>query len=71
MTGGLDPVFVVLARLSIFDNNFYQYQQGYLDEDRYTQIDSENIKVLSPLWKEIGFAQTTQMAEEIDRLNRE
>lgn len=61
----------MLAQLAIADNNYYQYRQGYLDEERYQRIDSLTIKGAEPLWEALGFVQTMELQEEIDRLNGE
>ena len=58
-----------LARVVIYDNNYYQYRNGYLDEDRYGSIDAPIIKAESPVWEAIGISlQTPAMEEEINRL---
>ena len=61
-----------LARIAISDNNYYQYREGYLDEERYGSIDSTIIKRESPIWNEIGISlQTPAMEEEINRLQEQ
>ena len=61
-----------LARIAMYDNNYYQYRSGYLDEDRYQSIDAPIIKRESPLWEAIGISlQTPAMEQEISRLREE
>ena len=59
------------AQLAILDNNFYQYRQGYLDEDRYQRIDAMGLKVRIPLFEALGFVQTKAMEEEFERLKQQ
>ena len=58
-----------LARIAIYDSNFYLYRNGYLDEDRYQSIDAPIIKGESTVWEALGYVMETQaFQEEIDRL---
>ncbi len=36
------------------DNLFYQYQQGYLDEEYYQFVASNAIRLFSPWWDKLG-----------------
>ena len=61
-----------LARLVRYDNNFHQYQSGYLHEDRYHSIDAPIIKGESMIWEALGYnLQTPAFQQEIDRLRGE
>ena len=60
------------SRIAMYDNNFYQYRNGYLDEDRYQNVDAPLIKDEAELWEGIGLTfQTQAMLDEIERLQRE
>jgi len=57
------------ALASIYDNNYYQYENGYLGEDRYRNVDSRVIARLAPTFEALGMnINTTGFAQEIDRL---
>ena len=57
------------ALASIYDNNYYQYENGYLGEDRYRNVDSRVIARFSPTWEALGMdINTTGFAQEIERL---
>ena len=61
-----------LSRVAMYDNNFYQHRNGYLDEDRYKSIDAPIIKGEVELWEAIGIdLQTQAMLDEINRLRSE
>ena len=61
-----------LSRIAMYDNNYYQYRNGYLDDDRYQSIDAPIIKDEAALWKALGYdLQTPAMQAEIDRLRGE
>ena len=61
----------MLAQIAILDNNVYQYQQGYLDEDRFNRIDGVALLGLMPLFDAFEFVYTTAMAEEVERLKQQ
>jgi len=42
------------ARHQDYDNLFYQYQQGYLDEEYYQFTLSNAIRLFSPWWDKLG-----------------
>ena len=44
----------ILARHQDYDNLFYQYQQGYLDEEFYQYRVANSIKRFAPWWEKIG-----------------
>ena len=59
------------ARAGDYDNLFYQYQQGYLDEEFYrTRIES-SIKRIAPMWMKMDFLNRLRpsFVAEIERLN--
>ncbi len=57
-----------LSRVAVYDNNYYQYQNGYLSEGRYQSIDAPIINGDIPLWDAFGFFHTPEFQEEINRL---
>ena len=59
-----------LARYVLYDNNYYQFRNGYLDESRYRSIDARIIKRESPVWEALGSRdlETPEMTAEINRL---
>jgi len=57
-----------LARVAIYDNNLYQFQNGYLPEDRYRSIDATIIRIDAPIWEALGIYQAPAMEQEIRRL---
>ncbi len=42
------------ARHQDYDNLFYQYQQGYIDEEYYQSLVSNAIRLFSPWWDKLG-----------------
>ena len=72
----LDPIelarvrWFVLARMGDYDNLFYQYRNGYLDEEFYQSRVAPSSKRLGLLWKEFGLLKsaTPSFAAEVDRL---
>ena len=42
---------VLSAFLGDYDNLFYQYQNGYLDDEYYRYMIEPSIRVLAPWWK--------------------
>ena len=44
----------MLARHQDYDNLFYQYQQGYLDEEFYQYRVANSIRRFAPWWKKLG-----------------
>ena len=63
--------FFYLARIAMYDNNFYQYRNGYLDEERYQNIDALIIKNEADLWEALFYLQTPSMQSEMDRIRAE
>ncbi len=61
------------ARLADYDNLFYQYRLGYLDEDFYQSRVVISIKRMTPVWEEFGLLRsaTYNFVAEIQRINAE
>lgn len=43
-----------IAQQTHWDNMFYQYQQGYLDEEYYRDAFRERVRRLAPTWRALG-----------------
>ncbi len=59
------------GRLGGYDNLFFQYQQGYLDEGFYESKIAGSIRRLYPIWLELDLLEngvTTDFREEIERI---
>lgn len=56
-----------------YDNTWYQYEQGYLDEDYYRYRIAPSMKRWAPVWQHIGALQHMRpsFVEEVRRLNEE
>ena len=61
------------ARLADYDNLFYQYRLGYLDEEFYQSRVAISIKRMTPVWEEFGMlgGATPSFVAEIRRINAE
>ena len=59
------------ARLGDYDNLYYQYQQGYLDEEFYRTRIEASMKRLAPMWMNMDFLNRIRpsFVAEIERLN--
>ena len=58
-----------IAQQTHWDNMFYQYQQGFLDEEYYRDEFKERVRRLAPVWEALGIARNRQsFGEEIERL---
>ncbi len=44
----------LLARHQDYDNLFYQYQQGYLDEEFYQYRVVNSLRIMAPWWQKLG-----------------
>jgi len=59
----LDPVDLVRlrdylrARMVDWDNEHYQYQQGYLDADFFKATTTRNVRKWAPRWRYIGLTE--------------
>ena len=52
-----------------YDNLFYQYQQGYLDEEYYQDAFRARVVRLAPVWDALGLTGSRRsFVEEIDRI---
>ncbi len=63
----------LMHRYNDYDNLFYQYQQGYLDEEYYEYRIVPSIRVLAASWKNIGVFDVARpsFVDEIDRITSE
>ena len=58
-----------IAQQTHWDNMFFQYQQGYLDEEYYQDSFRERVARLAPTWRALGITGARRsFNEEIDRL---
>ena len=58
-----------LAQVTHWDNMFYQYQQGYLDEEYYRDTFQVRVRRLAPTWRALNIPDPrASFAEEIERL---
>ena len=60
------------GRLGGYDNLYFQYQQGYLDEEFYSTRIAPSIARLYPLWLELGLLEmgvTSKFVDEAQRLH--
>ncbi len=61
-----------IAQQTHWDNMFYQYQQGFLEEEYYRDEFRVRVKRLGPIWRALGLTATRQsFAEKIERLLEE
>ena len=59
------------SRFTDYDNMFYQYQQGYLDEEAYQASVVSGIKLFGPWWRkhgDLGPNRRPSFVAEIDRV---
>ncbi len=61
------------ARMADYDNLFYQYRLGYLDEEFYQTRVAISIRRMTPVWEEFGLLSgaTPSFVAEIRRINTE
>jgi hypothetical protein len=58
-----------IAQQTHWDNMFFQYQQGYLDEEYYRDAFRERVARLAPTWKALGITGGRRsFIEEVERL---
>ena len=58
-----------IAQQTHWDNLFYQYQQGYLEEEYYRDAFRERVARLAPTWRALGISPGRQsFAAEVERL---
>lgn len=58
-----------IAQQTHWDNMYYQYQQGFLEEEYYRDAFRERVARLAPTWRALGIAPGRKsFADEIDRL---
>ena len=58
-----------IAQHTHWDSMFYQYQQGFLEEEYYEHAFKERVRRLAPTWKALGVMQGREsFTAEIERL---
>ncbi len=58
-----------IAQLTHWDNMYYQYQQGFLDEEYYRDSFRERVRRLAPTWRALNISVTREsFAREIEAL---
>jgi hypothetical protein len=58
-----------IAQQTHWDNMFYQYEQGFLDEQYYRDSFRERVRRLAPIWRALDITGNRRsFAEEIERL---
>lgn len=61
-----------IAQQTHWDNMFFQYEHGYLDEESYKDSFRERVRRLAPTWKALGLMTVRRsFHEEIKRLQQE
>jgi hypothetical protein len=61
-----------IAQQTHWDNMFYQYQQGFLDEEYYEDSFRDRVARLAPIWKALDVRGSRRsFTEELDRLAAE
>jgi len=61
-----------IAQQTHWDNMYYQYQQGFLDEEYYRDAFRERVRRLAPIWTALGVTGSRRsFAEEIERILKE
>jgi hypothetical protein len=51
-----------------YDNLFYQYQQGNLDDEFYESGIEDSIRMLAPWWKKLDLIRRPSFENEIERI---
>jgi hypothetical protein len=58
-----------IAQQTHWDNMFYQYQQGFLDDEYYRDSFRERVRRLAPIWRALGITGSRRsFNEEIERI---
>ena len=58
-----------IAQQTHWDNMFYQYQQGFLDEEYYRDAFCERVRRLAPIWRALGVTGSRRsFSQEVQRL---
>ncbi len=61
-----------IAQQTHWDNMFYQYQQGFLDDEYYRDSFRVRVRRLAPIWKALGVGGSRRsFTEEIERILEE
>jgi len=58
-----------IAQQTHWDNMYFQYQQGFIDEEYYRDSFRERVRRLAPTWRALNVAGTRKsFADEIERI---
>ena len=57
-----------IAQRTHWDNMFYQYQQGFLDDEYYRDEFKVRVARLAPTWQALGLAGRGSFDEEIEKI---
>jgi hypothetical protein len=61
-----------IAQQTHWDNMFFQYEHGYLDDESYEDSFKVRVRRLAPTWRALGLTNVRRSFQrEIDRLERE
>jgi hypothetical protein len=61
-----------IAQQTHWDNMFFQYQHGYLDEESYEDSFKQRVRRLAPTWRRLNLMDVRRsFLREIERLERE
>ena len=58
------------GRLGGYDNLYFQYQEGYIDEEFYNSRIAPSIRRLFPIWLELGLLDTGATSEFLEEAQR-
>jgi len=61
-------IAVIEAYQGDYDNLFYQYQNGYLDEEFYKNLIEPSIKSIAPWWAKYDMLARPSFQEEVERI---
>lgn len=59
---------VIQAYQGDYDNLFYQYQNGYLDEEYYKNVIEPSIKMMAPWWAKYDPIARPSFQEKVERI---
>ena len=61
-----------IAQQTYWDNMFFQYQQGFLDEEYYRDSFRERVRRLAPIWDALGVrGSRPSFLQEVERIRAE
>ena len=61
-------IAVIEAYQGDYDNLFYQYQNGYLDEECYKTLIAPSIKSIAPWWAKYDMEGRPSFEKEVERI---